>query len=425
MVAEDTAVEPTKSDKLTLLLLDDEVEITNALQRLLRKDYDVVPFNDGMQAIQHILNNPVDLIISDMRMPLMDGAEFLAQVRNVQPDAVRILLSGYSDMESTIKAINVSGIFTYIAKPWDNDNIKLSLAKAAEYYRLKKESKTLAKNLSISNKKLAELNQSLEKQVSKRTEALQKTMAANKNLLHDIIDMMAASIEFRTGSGVGHMKRIALQCRGLAKVLGLEDAELRRIHLCGLLHEFGLIGLSDEKLAAKNEADWHAHPVIGAKMMGRISRFIPLVPIILHQNENFDGTGVPELFKGKDIPIGSRILRIVKDFDYLVVGNKNHKKLPFAVAEVWMRERAGKYYDPEILTAFFNLMKNRLPENTLEMEYTITLRQAKIGDTLAEDLVLPNGHIMLKSGFQLIQETLIKLRETEENLDTTITLFIL
>lgn len=421
---------------LTLLLLDDEQDILNSLKRLLRKDYTIVTFNDGRDALAYLEENQVDIIMSDMRMPDMNGAEFLTKSREIQPDAIRLLLTGYSDISSTIKAVNDGGIYTYIEKPWDNQDLTLTLAKACEHYLLKKEAKRLNEQIASANKQLAEFNHSLEEKVNERTAALQENkqklhgaLMTQKDLLHDVLDMMSATIEYRTGFSTGHIKRIAIQCKTLAKHLKLSEPHCRRIYLCALLHEIGTVGLTDEVLkastlgAGKLDDALMTHPVIGAEIVGKVKRFASLTENILHQNENFNGTGFPGHMSGKDIPIGARIIRVVKDFDFLIAGKTNDKKMSVANAYAWMKERSGIWYDRHILQDFMDLLVKRDSDDN-EMEFSIGIGALKPGDKLLEDLVLHNGNVMLTAGQEISHHMIEKLREYEETYNTKITLFI-
>ena len=119
----------TSSNKLNLLLLDDEDNVLKALWRLLRREYNIACFTQGREALDYMEDNEVHIIVSDMRMPQMSGSEFLEQARVIRPSAYRLLLTGFSDINSTISAINDGGIYSYISKPWDNDNVRLSLKK--------------------------------------------------------------------------------------------------------------------------------------------------------------------------------------------------------------------------------------------------------------------------------------------------------
>jgi response regulator RpfG family c-di-GMP phosphodiesterase len=425
-----------KRASLTLLLLDDEEDIINALKRLLRNEYRIVPFSKCSDALDYLQENHVDIIMSDMRMPRMDGAEFLAHAKEIIPNAIRLLLTGYSDMDSTVKAINDGGVYTYISKPWNNQDLKLTLEKASDHYLLKKEAKRLNEEVVQANQELEIFNQSLELKVTQRTSALQAstkklktTLQTQKELFFDVLDMMSATIEYRTGFSTGHSKRIAIQCKTLAKNLGLDEAHCRRIYLCALLHEIGTVGLTDEVLqassigAGKLDDSLITHPMIGAEIIGKVKRFAPLTDNIRHQNENFDGTGLPEHLSGDDIPIGARIIRIVKDFDFLIAGKTNDKRMSISNAYAWMKARADTWYDSHILLAFIDLLGSRESDDS-EMEFSIGVEALNPGDTLLEDLRLHNGSIMLKAGQEVTSVMIEKLKEYEKTHNTIVTLFI-
>jgi response regulator RpfG family c-di-GMP phosphodiesterase len=421
---------------LKLLLLDDEEDIINALKRLLRNNYEIIPFNKGDEALAYLQENHVDIIMSDMRMPKMDGAEFLAHAREIIPNAIRLLLTGYSDMDSTVKAINDGGVYTYISKPWNNQDLKLTLEKASDHYLLKKEAKRLNEEVAKANKELEIFNQSLELKVIQRTSALQastkklkNTLQTQKELFFDVLDMMSATIEYRTGFSAGHSKRIAIQCKAVAKKLELDEAQCRRIYLCALLHEIGTVGLSDDLLqensigSGKLDDLLITHPMIGAEILGKVKRFASLTDNILHQNENIDGTGSPAHLSGDNIPVGARIIRIVKDFDFLIAGKTNAKRMSIANAYAWMKERADVWYDRKILKTFIDLLGNREAVDG-EMEFSIGVEALKPGDKLLEDLILNNGNVMLKAGQEINSVMITKLKEYERRHNTKVTLFI-
>ena len=422
--------------KLSLLLLDDEQDILNSLKRLLRRDYDVVCYTEGQEALDYLADNNVDIIMSDMRMPQMNGDEFLTSAKKCQPDAIRILLTGYSDMESTINAINNGSIYTYIGKPWDNESLKLTLEKAASHYGLKKEKIALSAKLKEANDELANLNQSLEIRIKKRTAALEaskeklnNSLSIQQDLMSDMLDMLSATIEYRTGFGDRHLKRIAKQSRLLAVRLELDEASCRRIYFCALIHEIGMVGLSDEVLANIDMSNMRdeaiaRHPQIGAEIVGRIKRLTPLIDNILYQNENYDGTGTPGNMGGVTIPIGARIIRIVKDFDYLIAGNNNDKRMPVSRAKAWMKERANLWYDRSILEVYLEQVKDRTPEEEAEMGYGIGIESIEEGNILIEDIVLHNGNTMLKAGQILNAAMIDKLRKYEDTYNTKVTLFV-
>ena len=122
----------------TIVIVDDEdmvlISIDSFLQ--LESDYTIKTFTKAAEAFEYITENSVDLVISDYLMPEMNGIEFLAKVRNVKPEIPRIILTGYADKENAIKAINEVGLFQYIEKPWDNDNLLLIIRNGVEKFKL-------------------------------------------------------------------------------------------------------------------------------------------------------------------------------------------------------------------------------------------------------------------------------------------------
>ncbi|WP_073584363.1 response regulator, partial [Vibrio quintilis] len=324
------------TDKLTILLLDDESDILKALNRVLRMSYHVAAFNEGKEALEYMAEHEVSIIISDMRMPEMDGAEFLEKAKALQPETIRILLTGYSDIQSTIKAINSGGIHTYISKPWDNENLKLTVAKAAEFFYLTKEKERLAKELEErnvqleqmnealeeSNAKLKDFNLKLEQKVEERTEALKGSnlrlealLKSRNKTFRDILSMVTAIIQHRTGFPADHAERIANQAKAVAQRLHLPESEVGHVYLCGLMHQIGLIGAKDAEIEmtkvdpeSQIPISPSANPVVGATVVSNIKRFEPLVDIIYHQDEHYDGSGRPDHLREEEIPVGSRII---------------------------------------------------------------------------------------------------------------------
>jgi response regulator RpfG family c-di-GMP phosphodiesterase len=159
----------------TILFIDDEANILSALKRLFRPlGYNIFTAKSGAQALAILEKEPVDIVISDMRMPQMTGAEVLERIRGKWPDMVRILLTGYADITSTIAAINRGEIYRYIAKPWDDNDIVLIVRDALERKHLLAEKLRLEELTMRQNLALTVMNTSLEEKVLQRTEGLGK-----------------------------------------------------------------------------------------------------------------------------------------------------------------------------------------------------------------------------------------------------------
>jgi PAS domain S-box-containing protein len=175
-----------------LLFVDDEEKVQLALKRMFFSDnYEIYTASSGQEALKIIKEVPVDLIISDQRMPEMTGVDLLTESMKIVPDAIRIILTGYADMDAAIGAINKGNVYKFIMKPWENDDLKLSVEKALEHYDLIKENKRLNEELKIWNK-------TLEQKVIERTEELQE----EKNKLLTFINTMREGFVFCDEEGV-------------------------------------------------------------------------------------------------------------------------------------------------------------------------------------------------------------------------------
>jgi serine phosphatase RsbU (regulator of sigma subunit) len=132
-----------------LIAVDDDSLVLGSLKGLftLETDYDVELFDDPTKAVDHLGKNPVDLVISDFLMPQMNGLEFLTEARRLQPDAARILLTGFADKQNAIRAINEVGIYHYLEKPWDNDHLLLLIRNALQEKSLRRQLGDMVKDL--------------------------------------------------------------------------------------------------------------------------------------------------------------------------------------------------------------------------------------------------------------------------------------
>lgn len=153
-----------------LLIVDDEIEILKSIKRLFRKYYKVFTASHVKEGIDIISNNNIQVVISDQHMPDITGAEFFQVIKKEKPDIVRMILTGYSDIDSVIDSINMGNVFRYIAKPWDNNHLVATVHEAFEYHRLVSSNRQLV----IALKKAKE---QLEEKVEKRTEQLKRLVA--------------------------------------------------------------------------------------------------------------------------------------------------------------------------------------------------------------------------------------------------------
>ncbi len=157
----------------TILCVDDEHNILQSLKRLLRKEgYNLLLASGGEEAFTLLEQNDVHLIISDQRMPQMSGTEFLASVKEKYPDVLRVILTGYTDVDSITESINKGHIYKFFLKPWNDNNLKLEIRQALEQYDLIKANCHLDETVIRQNQELQEINENLEDMVAVRTQEI-------------------------------------------------------------------------------------------------------------------------------------------------------------------------------------------------------------------------------------------------------------
>lgn len=147
-------MEEIKKDKINVLYVDDEVGNLTAFKAAFRRDFNVFIAESAKKGLEILKENEVEVILTDQRMPEMTGVEFLQSIIEEYPDPIRILITGYSDIDAVIDAINKGQVYKYISKPWDNEGLKITIHQAYEVYSLRKENKELTKSLLSVNKQL-------------------------------------------------------------------------------------------------------------------------------------------------------------------------------------------------------------------------------------------------------------------------------
>ncbi|MBI4681677.1 MAG: response regulator [Nitrospirae bacterium] len=176
------------NEAVKILCVDDEKSVLKALERLfLDTDYEIITAESGDEGLDILKNTAqIQLVVSDFRMPRMNGVDFLKEVYNIRPDTVRIVLSGYADTAAIVEAINEGKIYKFIPKPWNDDELKITISHALEHFFTKQRNIELALQLERANTELMEINSSLERLVEERTSELMmqnRILTASQNIL--------------------------------------------------------------------------------------------------------------------------------------------------------------------------------------------------------------------------------------------------
>lgn len=426
----------------TILCVDDEPNILSALKRLLRgKGWQVLTAEGGQAALRLLQTQAVDLVISDMRMPEMDGAQFLAQVRARWPDTVRLLLTGHSDINAIVEAINRGEIYRYITKPWDDNDIVLIVRQALERQALEHEKKRLEALTTRQNEELKTLNASLEAQVEARTaelrianESLQNANERLKSSFVTSIKVFSTLMEMRGGNLAGHSRRVADLARRIATKLELDSKLVQDIFVAGLLHEIGKVGFADELLNTPvammkpEQLDaYRKHTVQAEQLLLPLAELRAASDIIAAQFERFDGSGFPTQLGGPNIPIGTRILSLASDYDNMQIGTLTHSRLKPEEAKTLIIRGSGQRYDPEVVSAFLDVLSG-VPRQAAGKESFAEMQvkacNLKAGMVLARDLLAPSGLLMLSAEHVLDQRMIGKIITFEKSGGMELTAYI-
>ena len=415
----------------SLLLVDDESSILASLRRLFRPlGYRIFTAGSGADGRAILEQESIDLVISDMRMPEMDGATFLKAVRQRWPHTLRILLTGYADISSTISAINDGEIYRYIAKPWDDTEMLSLVREATGRQRLEAENRRLTALTQAQNEELKALNAGLEHKVAERTAELRQALTLIeqahgklKKSFMTSVQVFTGLIELRSGPVgkqlAGHGRRVAEHARAIARQMALPEAEAQNIMLAGLLHDIGKIGLPDDllgkpwnMLGAEQRALVMKHPAIGQNILLGIDRFSDAALIVRHHHECYDGSGYPDRLTALTIPLGARILAVANDYDAVQVGTLVQRPLKPAEALDFIVENSGKRYDPRVVAIFVKLIGETVKGGPVEIP--LRTMHLKPGMTLSRDLMHHDGYLLLAAGSLLTDEIISQLVRMEQ-----------
>jgi response regulator RpfG family c-di-GMP phosphodiesterase len=396
----------------TILFVDDEPNILSSLRRLFRNQgYRILTAGSGTAGLEVLRRHPVDLVISDMRMPIMSGARFLEVVRGEWPDTMRLLLTGYADIQSILDAINRGEIYRYITKPWDDNDIQLIVRQTLERQCLQHDKQRLEALPHAQNEALKTLNASLEDKVRQRTADLSKAhdglLRFNAKLKTNFllsIKVFSNLIEMRGGGLAGHALRVADLARKLAVQLGCDDATVQDVFVAAMLHNIGQIGLSDELLALPQTAmngeqlgQYRKHPARAEQLLMPLDELRGAALLVRAHQERFDGSGYPDQLAGPDIPLGARILALASDYDKLQIGMMMPKKLRPEEARAAVLHSRGKRYDPAVVDAFVQLLDVAAApvHESTHATTVMAVTALQSGMTLAKDLIMPDGSLLL------------------------------
>lgn len=311
-----------------ILIIDDEIMITSTLSTLIEMmlGYEVITYNDPLKLIQSktLDSEQFDLIISDFIMPGMNGLELLSEVKAKQPGIVTILLTGYSDKASAIKSINNLGLYYYLEKPWDNNELIKIIQNGIEKMQLERD---LHSKVVIIEKKNSE--------IQRLYELLRRDFDKEMGNVLEFVISLSNVIEAKDTYTDGHTRRVSNLAIALGNKFDLDKNRIKNIEIGAIIHDIGKVSTPEavlNKPGPLNDQEFEViknHPESGAKIIRPISSLSDCMEMVLSHHEKLDGTGYPNGLKADQISLETRIVAISDIFDALYTDRPYRKALPF------------------------------------------------------------------------------------------------
>lgn len=410
--------------RATILFVDDEANILRSLARLFRgRDLKILIAESGESGLKVLSEEQVDLVVSDMRMPNMDGAQFLTKVYEGWPDTERLLLTGYADITATVGAINQGRISRYIAKPWVDDEILGAVENALKLKQLKHEKQELEQQIESQNNELEQLNQTLERKVEQRTKEIYASNERLKSNYVTSIKVFSNLIELRGGALSGHSRRVGELAVKIGTEMKLPRPVLQEILLGSLLHDVGKIGFKDDilskPLAQMNieETNMHrSHTKNGQEALEALGDMEKVSLIVRSHHEMWDGSGYPDNLSGERIPLTARIVCVANDYDGLQAGTLTVTRLKPEAAAKMIQMGSGKRYDPVVVRAFERVV---FGDEIKAHEHIVTASELKVDMVLSRDLFSSDGALLAVANTKLADEETVKRLQEYKNHDNS------
>ena len=426
----------------TILCVDDEPSILDALTRYCHaRNWKAITAGSGAEGLQALSDaetngTEIDIVISDMRMPNMSGAEFLTQVRHEYPGAMRILLTGYSDIDALASAVNDAAIFNYANKPWDENLLTELIRSALQTKTLEQERQHLQALTEQQNQQLKEANDVLDQRVAERTEELQKTLsklesshAQLNQTFTDTLKLLSHLMEWQEGKDNRSNGKLAKQAAAIGAALGLEQRQTNQLFTATLLKNIGMLGLPDQirlkpmdELSEQELADYRKHPVLGEAALSIVPAMAEVASLIRGQHEKLDGSGFPDGLEGDQLSLPTRILSVLGDFHDLELGLKSTSIEGTSEALEFVRDNTDKLYDARVIA---QLERHLTGDNsTASPEMTSTTQELLPGMTLARDIISETGIMLLAQGAKLTESTIGRIRKFEADTKSSLEIVV-
>ena len=319
-----------------LVVDDDEFALRSMVRALGGESYQVVTAASGSEAIDLLKHGSFDLVLTDLKMPEVDGLEVLRQAREIAPQAVVLILTGYASLESAIEAMR-QGAYDYLVKPCSDGELKLKIERGLERVRLAEEHKRAEEELRQSYVKL-------------------------QRALEGTVNTLVSAIEMRDPYTAGHQRRVTQLACAIANEMGLPEKQVEGLRMAGLIHDLGKISVPAEILSKPGRLDEleyaliKNHPQVGHDVLNGTTEFPwPLAQIVLQHHERLDGSGYPSGLSGEEIVLEARILAVADVVEAMASHRPYRPARGIDRALEEISQNRGILYDPVVVDVCLKL----------------------------------------------------------------------
>ena len=316
-----------------ILCVDDEPVVLAVMSRLLQGvGATVTAVGEPLEALAAFDAERFDLIVTDVRMPRMDGHEFLASVRARDPEVPVIVATGHASLDSAIRALR-EGATGMLLKPFTGEEL------------------------------LAEVRAALDRSRT-RHEALQYRFVTP--ILDGVALALTAAIEARDLETGEHCRQLGWMGERVATLMGFDEQERTTIRIGGYLHDVGKIAIADRillkpgKLTDDEYAEMQRHAEIGGEIVSTHAAMADIATIVRHHHERFDGAGYPDRLRGRDVPIGARIIAVADALSAMTNDRPYRQAIPLDVAWVEIERGAGTQFDPAVVEVYASIVGSEI-----------------------------------------------------------------
>ena len=329
------------------MIVDDEPIIRDILEKLVGAEgYRCDTAQNGQEAIHRLEKEKYEMVLSDVRMPVMDGLNLLKHIVSHYPDVAVIMVTAVADTNSAIDTLSL-GAYDYLIKPFNANDLRNKINKALERRQLLCENR--------------QYQVGLELKVQEQTSSLRKALQDIQRAYAQTLETLINALDAREQETRRHSKRVSEYALLLARKMGVTAEEYIDIARGSLLHDIGKIGISDSillKPGKLNEEEWtvmRRHSEIGYNILKGIEFLEGAAQLVLQHHEKYDGTGYPRGLRTEQIMRGARIFAVIDTFDAMTSDRPYRKALTYPIAREEIIRFSGRQFDPEVVECFLSI----------------------------------------------------------------------